>query len=50
MEVNPGDNPILALFLMLLLLAGCTAYSVSVPSQGPVSVGPQVEVSATSAP
>ena len=44
MEVNPGDNPILALFLMLLLLAGCTAYSVSAPSQGPISVGPQVEV------
>jgi hypothetical protein len=50
MEVNPGDNPILALFLMLLLLAGCTAYSVTSGPQSPVSVGPQVEVSATTGP
>ena len=50
MEVNPGDNPILALFLMLLLLAGCTAYSVTSGPRGPVNVGPQVEVAISPTP
>lgn len=50
MDVNPGDNPILAMFLMLLLLAGCTAYSTTSAPQAPVSVAPQVEVSASAAP
>jgi hypothetical protein len=50
MEVNPGDNPIIALFLVLLVLAGCTVSSVTSGPPGPVSVGPQVEVGATSEP
>lgn len=44
METNPGGNPIIALFLALLLLAGCTASSVTLGPQGLVSVSPQVEV------